>query len=355
MLFLYLFGIYYLYEYHWHCSRPEMDDPYIYYSSNLIISCLKNSQQILNLTTYKFKQATILEESNVSIISGKTDSSFNITIESNASLYLDQKCNISVFKIYGNPLISGKPIGIDLLYLYNSNINFNAKTTIKFNKTNGMNIPQRASYYCPEYFNFKLNNNTINIECMKEQYNDLIIYYEFEIPYDIIQDYQFSVGGNMYFYNISSNISSLNQNFKNIRKSIRKNQISELTFIDFSNPDDILGLHSYLNESPNTTYFMGWSSFDSCNHFIINRGYNEYLNYIDGIIKNTIWRKVCINDIPYLFMHENRKPNIVYISTAALLSIIIVAFIIIVAMIISFCFIARCNYNKQKNKIYHNE
>lgn len=205
----------------------------------------------------------------------------------------------------------------------------------------------------PGFFNFKLNNS-INVQCIEYVNYNYKILYEFEIPYDIFQDYEFYSDRFLNIYNVSSDTRTLNKYFKQICKSIKLNASLEIVFVDFFNPEDIEYLHSNMindNIDNISINLMSWSNYD-CDDFLNSDIRNdEYLDYIDDIVQKTRWRKMCFGNVPHIILHEYKQGNLVYISTAFLFTIIILTILIIILMIWSFCFIAYCKYKKGKNKI----
>lgn len=339
------------------CRYQEFEGSDYYFNSDLIVSCPKDSKKMINETLYDFDQILIKDESVVEIFCGEkgTAFSFDLTVESSATVYLNGKCNIRIFKIYGNPIISYKSIDAKVLYLYDSDVHYvRASNTIDLYKNNdGIYIPQIGEYECQYIYKFKLDN-TIKIECIDFQYHtfsDDIVLYEFEIPYDLIQYYTFYSNQNLYIYNISTTFSTLQKYYRQIDDSIIMNGKFDKVFVDFLNPEDIEYLHSNIDNK--YINMMRWTYYDDCDDFFFSNYRNDdYLNFIDDLVQNSRWRKICINDKPHIILHEDKQGDIISISTLVVITIIILALVIIVLMISNLCCIAYCKYKKEKEKVY---
>lgn len=74
----------------------------------------------------------------------------------------------------------------------------------------------------------------------------------------------------------------------------------------------------------------------------------NFSNWLD-IVSETEWHFSCVNDVAYLYhgsANEQIDGGIVYLSTTTTVIIICCIVIGVVALIVSFCLVAKCRYNK---------
>lgn len=371
MLFLFLFkfisGSYLL-----SCYNPQQSYDFYYNNDNIIISCPKDKLVTINIKTNKTRRISIVNESNVFIYCTNFTYKYlnlDISVESNAQLMLKILPQISALRIYGEPHVYGYygyPIYTRILYLYDSSSyieNLFNNLTIKLHRnSDGIFIPETQTYRCPEYFNIYLDK-TLDIQCIvKNNYNDdkknkeklYSIYYEFQIPYNILYLYEFVVNNILYIYNNSIN-NDLQKYWTDIHYWIKldRNTNTDIVFVNMLDINKTEHLMQNFN-GLNVSFLMKWTFFN-CYSFYSSKPV-DFIEYINNTIINSKWRKLCIDDDPYIVLHEkHEKKNIIIITTKTVITIIVLAFVIIICMCFSFYFIARCTFKRKIKRNKHND
>lgn len=191
-----------------------------------------------------------------------------------------------------------------------------------------------------------------------------------ELNYDEFSNYKFFVYNYNYnykeydvfvdFVNKSIDIDLYESNMEKIASSIQFEVKMNLIFTDFLNESAILTASKIFNsslENINIWINMSWYNYMNFNNcpWIDGEYYNDYLyvkEYFEKInSKKTRWRKVCFPYSGYLFYQDETKGEIKFIPTGMFVGGIIAAVLIIVAVIVSLYYIARCRFKKDVEKM----
>lgn len=183
-------------------------------------------------------------------------------------------------------------------------------------------------------------DNIINMKC-----NDSPFFYNSTKKHNFKIYYSLTMT-NESEYEIDSHIQKLNG---------EKFDVSNETEIEFHYFWNITLIDSFINNFTfyNASIFPDWSEYGNSSVYCPWDNIEYYENYVflDKYFKNSLtnsnWRKVCIEDLGFMYYTENIKGEIIVISMPTSITILIASIIIIVAFIVSLFIIANCKINQK--------
>lgn len=320
-------------------------------SINYQISCKSQNIQNIDLNDMNgVNYISIHNESNVIITCPFISNDFEaiiLSIYGRPKISFNNSCLFNQVEIYGSPtfnLIDNSIFSTNILYLHNQTyqfpfdfnyIYFSDNVTNQTLKQKNIQNKKPTSLYCSDNeFKIVLSDNSAKIQCGE---------YEKEqtIQYDNFKKYQYRVvNGSVLIINKCSSDEIISENVKIAYESLKFTGKKKITFDNFLNLD-VISFYTK-NDEPDT-----WIEIPNSENKCVWKNKSYSTQIYDDYFKRG-WRKNCWNDYPYIFCCDSDlgPRNIIIISKAGSLAIIIFIISFIFVLFISLCSIAYYRYSK---------
>lgn len=315
------------------------------------ISCPNNKIQKINLiNTDNVESVSISKDSNVIITCSNYTNELeqiNLLVYDNPSITFQNDCNFKGIEIYGSPkfdVVQDARVSAKNAFLTNRSYHFPfyaENITFSSNKQN--NILQSKTYHqCTMRGLFiTLNKDSYDFRC------DSVLD---TLEYDQSSENVFNCTSIYVQITLSRPLEDLDSKMEGIISALFSQNKLTVYFIDFPDPASVLKYGDYFKIG-NFAMWMQIAKYPKNCLWDYKFDYSQ--EWLD-IVSETSWQLSCVNNVAYLYHGSADEPidgGIVYLSTTVTIVIICCIVIGIVALIATFCLVAKCRYNKLM-KIY---
>lgn len=309
------------------------------------ISCPNNKIQKINLiNTDNIESVSISKDSNVIITcSGHNNEleKINLLIYDNPNITFQNNCNFKGIEIHGSPkfdVVQNAKVSAKNAFLFNRSYHFPfyaERITFSSKKLNNI-LQSRIYYQCTEKGAFiTLNKDSYDVKC--DGVTDTF-------EYNQNSENFFNCTNKNAQITLSRPIENLDSKMEGIIPALFSENKVNAYFINFPDPASVLKYGDYFR-----TGFAMWMQIAKYpKNCLWDYKFDYSQDWLD-IVSETEWHLSCVNNVAYLYhgsADEQIDGGIVYLSTTATIIIICCIVIGVVALIVSFCLVAKCRYNK---------